>query len=325
MEVLILFALQLQPFYSPYSPKVEAEPVQVKKAISLDTTAPGKEAIKNRQYLVTFVGVSARDVPGAVVHSVEFLSKHYPEKCVVLHFAKNDGYLYWVATLPADATFDQIYAKADYRQEVSRAAIPFELSAKTARRDDDIKGRGPWPVSLPFPEGMVRFHRAEWTQEIAVTNNRDRITPVHRNNIASKWHQSGGMGGVKGYHSDLYKLVPIPPRVFVGNIGVLNSLGYIQQNRGWRREYADGTRFDDVLSNTATGKVFEHRTAEKRNGTWTRKVLFSDHAERPSGYSGLGGQSCSSCHDQAGTGGYAMGLVPGGDTVLSDPFEGLEQ
>ena len=80
--------------------------------------------------------------------------------------------------------------------------------------------------------------------------------------------------------------------------------------------------FIDALS--YEGKPFEIRQREKKNGRWDSSILFRDKAARPPGYTGLK-LACSTCHDEAGTGGYGVGLVPGGDGVLSDPFPDLER
>ena len=172
-----------------------------------------------------------------------------------------------------------------------------------------------WLSPLDYPEGMVPYKPEQWTQEIAVTNNRDRIDHVPIARLKSKWHQSGGMEGIEGAKSDKYKLLPKPPREWIGDIQVLNSLGYMQPNRGMKRLYADGSRFDDVLS--VGGVVFEHRVRRKVAGEWKSEVVYEDEKARPKGYAGLN-QSCASCHNEAGTGSYSSGLVPGGDTVLSD-------
>lgn len=219
--------------------------------------------------------------------------------------------------------FDATWSEADIREwvarkEGSRAARPFSVDEPQATADGDAK----LPVGKMPPQGE-KYVRAKYTQEIAVTNGRDRITPVNRFRLASWTHQSGGMEGVLGWRSEAFRRVPKEASPYIANLGVLNSFGYIQYNRGWARSYPDGTRFDDVLTNTKSGKIFEHRVAFKAKGEWTRRVIFSDHAQRPAGYTGLK-QSCSSCHDQAGTGGYATGLVPGADTIISDPFPALE-
>jgi len=174
-----------------------------------------------------------------------------------------------------------------------------------------------------LPDTSKRFEPAIYTQEIAVTNGRDRIDKVEITDLPDRrWHQSGGMQGIDRslWKSEKYRSIPggVEPN-WIANISVRNSLGYMQNNRGIVRQYPDGTRFDDVLSN-ADGKVFEHRVREKKDGRWKSTVVYSDPAARPKGYEGLK-VTCASCHDQAGTGNYAAGLVPGGDTILSDPLE----
>lgn len=157
------------------------------------------------------------------------------------------------------------------------------------------------------------------TQSISILNDRDRIVQVDRSLLEKKWQVPGGMEGLTGWKVEKRKHLPADPAQWIGNISVKNSLGYYQQNRGLLRSYADGTRFDEVLTNAESGKVFEHRVAIKEKGSWRRYVESSDANERPAGYVGLK-VTCASCHSQAGTGEYGIGLVPGGDTVMSDPL-----
>ncbi len=180
---------------------------------------------------------------------------------------------------------------------------------------------GPWPEGIPFIKGLVRYSPAQYTQEIAVTDNRDRISKVHRSRIDDqhKWGQPGGMFGVKGWKSTLYKYIPEGGQQWVGNIAVWSGSNF-QMNRGWKRAYPNGTIFVDVLSKD--GVIFEKRIREKQNGSWEQYVSFKNTAARPSGYNGLK-QRCAFCHndrDGPGTGGYATGLVPGGDLTISDPL-----
>ena len=192
--------------------------------------------------------------------------------------------------------------------------------------DDDGNEAGPWPATVDFNDKLVLYRPAQWTQEIATTNGAPRITPVHRFNLPRKWHQPGGMEGLTGWRSDLYKHVPEGwQRQWTDRLSVLNSFGNFQNELGWTRAYPDGTEFHDVLSNAETGEVFEHRLAEKKDGRWDRRVVYRNRAAHPVGYKGLQGLQCASCHQEAGTGGYGVALVPGADTVLSDPFPGLER
>ena len=269
--------------------------------------------------LVVFVATKPRQVPGTLASFTSRL-KGVEGPTVVVARPYGAGRLEWVATLPANATDAQI--RAALGLEASRAATFFRRPGEARRTADDSKKvAGPWPKSLPFWKGMQRFFPSRNTQEIAVTNNRDRITPIPRLNREPKWLVPGGMVGVDGWRSDLYRFVPAEPRTWVGNIPVWNGFNH-QNNRGWLREYADGTFFVDVLS--VDDRVFEVRVAEKTDGRWTHYVAFKDVASRPDGYVGLN-QSCVSCHAEAGHGNYAAPLVPGGDFVLSDPFQELER
>jgi hypothetical protein len=178
-----------------------------------------------------------------------------------------------------------------------------------------------WLSPLEAPPGMRKLKvTAKYTQSIYKLNDTDTIDAVRISSLEEKWHTSGGMLGVprKLWHSDKYYLIPGEIRHWVGTISVKNSLGYYQENRGIKREYPDGTRFDDVLS--SGGIVFEHRSRRKVKGKWESSILYEDKQARPKGYTGLT-STCASCHNKAGTGGYAVGLVPGGDTVLSDPMD----
>jgi len=193
----------------------------------------------------------------------------------------------------------------------------------------DVSGRPQvWPEGIPFMRGLVKYSPAQFTQEIAVTDGRDRISKVHRTRIDDqhKWATPGGLYKVNGWKSDLYKYIPEGGQLWVGDIAVKNSFGYFQNNRGWKRSYPDNALFVDILSNIKSKKVFEARIAEKINGKWQRYVAFKDQSERPPGYYGLK-MKCSTCHnkiDGPGTGGYATGLVLGGDEIISDPFPALE-
>lgn len=176
-----------------------------------------------------------------------------------------------------------------------------------------------WDSPVPYPEGMQSYTATKYTQSIYVLNDRDTIDRVPIKKLEPKWHQSGGMANISGWKSQKYRLIPESVRDYIGTIEVKNSFGHYQPNRGLKRSYPDGTRFDDVLTNDQ-GAVFEHRTRRKSDGKWESEVAYRNVKARPDDYDGLK-QSCASCHNEAGSGGYAVGLVPGGDTVLSDPLD----
>lgn len=172
-----------------------------------------------------------------------------------------------------------------------------------------------------LPAGAVEYAPAATTQSVFRLNDVPTTSRVPIRLLPdTRWHQSGGMHGIRGVESKKYRTLPEGRGVIhtVSGIAVKNSFGNYQTELGVTRSYPDGTRFDDVLSHK--GKVFEHRVREKQDGRWKSRVAYSDPAARPPLYFGLT-RSCASCHDEAGTGGYAVGLVPGGDTVLSDPLD----
>lgn len=174
---------------------------------------------------------------------------------------------------------------------------------------------------LMLPKGAEKYQSAEFTQ--AVSHDRSNAPAIRRvpiKEVDRKWQQSGGMDGVAGVTSDKYRSLPRAPEEFVGKVAVTfkhEGREYEQEELALRRRYADGSRFDDVLS--YNGVVFEHRKREKVGGKWTSGIVYSDAGARPPGYEGLT-TTCAECHEKAGTGIYAMGLAPGGDGVLSDPL-----
>lgn len=231
--------------------------------------------------------------------------------------------------LQANASDSEIRQAAGL--EVSRAARPF-LRRPGERRtaDDDIRGYGSWPVTIAKIEGLERYAPAKYTQSIVTRNNAPAIDAVHRSALSMEWQVPGGMEGVSGWSSDLYRYVPEGwQRQWTARLPVLNSFGNFQYELGWTRAYPDGTVFMDVLSNAETGKVFEARIAEKNNGAWDRYVAYRDAGQYPAGYEGLK-RSCASCHEGGhakapGTGGYGTALISGSDGIYSDPFPALER
>lgn len=298
-----------------------------------DYTRAQNRAIEKDQFLVTWVG----EPPAFEMDNTETAYSSpwadYRSGDVTISGPAADGKRIYYATIsrPTRQQVQAALAQAANQLASERSArlkaTPFPFPPSSARHDDNLEAAGPWPEGLDRPDDMQRYRRAHYTQSIAVVNDRDSITPVDRGALPEKkWLMSGGLLGFEGFRSDLYRNSTASRAVpFIANIDVLNSLGYIQQNRGWRRVYPDGSRFMDVLSKN--GKVFEVRERRKESGVWKSEVIFEDEKARPIGYTGLG-LKCSSCHngtDGPGTGGYAVGLVPGSDTVFSDPFPALEK
>ncbi len=205
---------------------------------------------------------------------------------------------------------------------------------------------GPWPPELEFPAGIdpQPYERALYTQEIAITTgtdgiDRDSITRVPRSFLELKWRYSGGLDPKVDWTSTLYKSKNLKAKHWIGDIVVKNGINKVsydngrtwfptayettQKHRGHRVEFADGTRFFDVLS-TPKG-VFEIRERRKVRGKWDY-IVHQEFPERaPAGYAGsMKLKDCRTCHVEAGTGSYGAGLVPGGDETLSLPLAGLE-
>lgn len=180
-----------------------------------------------------------------------------------------------------------------------------------------------WLSSEPYHEGAEWFKGSKKTQMVYnTTSGWNHIEEVGVEHLDPKWQMSGGMVGLSGWRSDKFRLLPRGESVktWTDYADVLNIYGVLQKNKKIIRSYPNGTRFDDILSDVH-GKVFEHRVRTKGDdGRWRSEVIYEDKSVRPVGYTGLS-VSCASCHREAGTGSYGVGLIPGGDTVISDPLD----
>ncbi len=284
-------------------PDLEESPY---KAVTLQALREGKDVI-------LYVGVTPKEVAGTMPL---YRATHEWGKGVYRLQPKADGWLYErQVSLPATP-----FVRKSGNSSLRQGSRPGELRPIA---DDDTNGRGPWPTSLPFPEGAERYMPAKVTQSIYTLNNSPAIDRVDRRQLKAETFVPGGMESVQGWRSDLYRYVPPGwQRSWRARMPVVNSFGATQYELGWTRAYPDGTYFIDALSNSE-GEPFEIRMREKIGGRWQSYIAWKNIDARPTGYHGLN-RSCASCHEQAGTGGYAVGLWPGGDTVLSDPLEGLE-
>ena len=314
------------PLYSPFSQVQEKKaPVTPKKKEASSLEVATGEAMKKKVPLVVFVGTSPRQVPGCVV----VRDDTWQEKtCVTVHTFDGSGY---GILLPASADDRTIRAAAGL--EVSPPAVPFVKPSARSTAD----GR-PHARQLPswFPKDAERYVPARHTQQVF---NRTVTQAVPRSHLEAKWNVPGGLEGISGWKSDLYRSVPGQASVWRGDIEVWagnywqwgnGSVVYeggvpkkaYQTEMAWQRSYPVGSWFADVLSKD--GGVFEVRVREKREAGWESYVAYRDPKYRPDGYVVLPSRSCNECHSQAGSGGYAVGWVPGGDGVISDPFDGLE-
>ena len=144
------------------------------------------------------------------------------------------------------------------------------------------------------------------------------IAPADRSLVEERWNVPGGLLGVRGWTSALFRSQH-RPRVFLARQSPYSDVDAVT----WYREYPNGTTFADVLQNDA-GEVFEARIAEKRGGKWDRYVAYRNAAHRPAGYLPPKRSACESCHSQTGIAVYGGAAIPGGDGVFSDPYHHLE-
>lgn len=321
---------------TPQPPKAEVPKLDLQKEVTYDDVLA--RAIKEQKPLVCFVLTAAKKVDGAIVwHTNNYrLFGLGVEGGVVIGIPKGN----WMERLDMhwDASVWEI-AEEIRRKAVSQEAAPFggrwyQLLAglyDPELADADPPAASSWPDGVPFPKGLVTYEPTSWTQAIFTLNGAPAIERVHRSRLSpsrdvqSAWQAGipGGMDGISDFRSTLYRHVPTE-RTFQVRLPVVNQFGFTQYELGWSRAYPNGTLFVDVLDNTTTGKVFEARAREKAGGQWFSYVFFRRRDHQPAGYRGLK-QTCVSCHELAGTGGYAVGLIPGGDTVISDPFPALER
>lgn len=312
-------ALSAGPYDMLAAPAKEKEPTKP----ALNYWQGSAKAIADDRDLMIFVGIKSRPLHYAVSCETERMDG-YPAKCIILASPNGRGGLYWVMTLSEHG--DPIKSK---ESEVEPSAIPFAQSAQARPGeivDDnfDAAVRGPWPNTVEFPSGMIRFLPAKFTQRLF---NRYQMDVVPRAGSLLKWRVPGGMEGIRGWRSDLYELPNKKPRTWKDTIYVLNGFGDTQPETGYKRKFPIGSKFMDVLSNIR-GEVFEIRVREVKLSDfepfWDSSVLYENATARPSGYSGIRLKQCAECHNQAGTGSYNDGLVPGGDTVHSKGVEGIE-
>lgn len=290
------------------------------------------QALKEGKSLAAFIGCKPTPVPiYALAVRVDSLPGYEPNTIAL--FVHKDGKMVYHSSRPAGTDL-MLGSEATARKYLEREAVkaspsPFSEPLKLrdrldARREARQESAVADDSDIEKYLGNAKpYKRATMTQEIATTNNRPRITPRSRLDVEnSEWHQSGGMLGVKGWRSIVYKEKGAEP--FQARIPVLNSFGYYQNELGWVRRYPDGTKFFDRLINEKTGKTFELRQAVKEDGAWKRTVVYRDKSQYPDGYTGLN-KSCASCHNNGpGTGNYAGPLATGSDGIFSDPVPALE-
>lgn len=269
------------------------------------------EAAATKVPLIVFVGVALKDVPGAVTCRVESLDEGRITNAIVVAVPNDAVGLEWKSTLSGDAPDSAIRRAAGLW--AARAASPFSSSQRRERTADDERILR----QLPFLADLEPYDTA---QRVQYSHRRDTgfISSYPRSHAEPKWNAAGGLLGVTGWTSALYKKAS-------ASVG----LGYVDEAVVfspivWQPKYEDGSVFADVLRNDR-GRVFEVRVAEKQGGAWDRYVAYRNPSEYPAGYVPIKRSSCVACHSEAGNTLYGgKPAVPGGDTVISDPIPQVE-
>ncbi len=336
MQALILSLLLAQPAVPQIVEDRPEPPVFPKDGESTYQTAL-RAAIDGNKPLITYIGrhpFDVRIINGGKQSLISVTARNgltgYPAKCIIVSVPGGDGEMHWKATLSPDATDAEILQAIGGQLSASPFRLMDFLKQRREERrtaDVDLWSMGPWSPGIEFPQGMFRYKSAANTQAIYRSGSFDRsawrIDKIPRDNLEMKWQVPGHLEGLTGWKSTLYGLVPDGGGERKELLPVTNRDGYTQYELGHKREFPIGTRFDDVLTND-DGDVFEHRIAEKTAAGWERFITYRDAGARPAGYTPPRSRDCKSCHAEAGTGGYGVGLVPGGDTVISFPFRELE-
>lgn len=265
-------------------------------------------AKKEHKPLVLFVDMEARQIAGIVTVSVPTLNDDADPRIVAAADPDSRG-----LTLSADATDAQIRRAAG--MWVQPVATPFER--KSAKREGleslPVGGDG----SLAFLSDLEVYQSARRVQ-VSFRRWSGMITSTSRESVEARWKTNGGLVGVEGWTSTLYRSRGERARVFLARDDPSDGNSQVT----WQRSYGDVT-FADVLRN-ADGEVFEVRVAEKSGGVWDRYAAYQNAAARPHGYSGLPRKACVECHNRAGENAYGSAAIPGGDTVFSDAIEPVE-
>lgn len=288
---------------------------RVREVVKRTVWDAAKEAQDKKLPLVVYAGVPAQDIEGTVQFTGPATLDEQGRPGIMYKFWDSDQ---WYRVPPSAAI--RFYLP---ERKVSQPASPFKVRGVSLSPADggppviaDADER--WPVGLSFIGDLERYTPAKNTQH---TTRRwsGGLGSVSRSSVEIKWNVPGGLVGVSGWKSTLYRS-KIRARVYLGRADANDSVSAVT----WHRSYPDGATFADVLRNDA-GQMFEVRVAEKVNGEWRRYVAFKDVEARPHGYAPQTSRQCAACHVMAGAVEYGAAAIPGGDTVLSDPFDDVER
>lgn len=262
-------------------------------------------AEKNGKPVVVFVNVDIRKVPGAVSVQVdEYAGSNEPRILIARWNAR------YLDRLPATAMDADLQAAIAPKGGRPVAAVPFE---QTATADDEEAAQ-----LVPMIAELEPYQRATMTQQ-SFRRWSGVISPFPRSRTLAKWRSPGGLEGVHGWSSRLYRTKGMRVRAFLTRQDPSDGNSAVT----WWQNYPDGSTFADVLRNDA-GVVFEVRIAEKSSGEWERFIAYKKASARPEGYSPLKRSDCRSCHLSAGIAEYGGTANPGADGIFSHPIEPLE-
>lgn len=319
MALLTLFAAsvaQAQPKQLPKDFPPTLPKFVVKSEDDINYEWAYSKATEGKLWLVIYVGQPARQIGGTRGVSLSTFNGDSTPRII---YSKPDGTVRQATTVRSASSDDL----AEFMGlGVSREARPFSRSGGSLRPGEvaapaQPDGSDNWPVGLSFLSDLEPYTTARNTQ-ISFRRDQGYIGAESRSVLEMKWIVPGHLAGINGWSSRLYRSRGVRPSVF---------LTYANSKDGaitWDRSYPDGAVFADVLRNTS-GKVFEVRVAEKNAGKWERFVAFKDSTAAPHGYLPPTRQQCVSCHAEAGFSNYGGAAIPGGGTIISDPFPHVER
>ena len=185
-----------------------------------------------------------------------------------------------------------------------------------------------WPDSVPFPAALAFYEPTRYAQSTAVM---DYPQTGQYNVLTHEWVPAvdeakysvpGGLLGAR--RSEWYSYVGMVKGRYVTNrlkvFPFSRAFGGLLRKKEW--EFDAGTTFYDLLVNT-DGRTFQLRVREKLpGGVWEPGILYNDKEAHPRGFAMVRGRQCASCHADAGSAAYGLG-VRGSDGVFSFPFKEL--
>lgn len=238
---------------------------------------------------------------------------------------------------PPIALPEHLQHEARKRRENGQAAAPFtgdRFHSISSGREAIAEAEEQESRLLSMlPEGFQTYKRTNYSQRLAVTNNRpsnvmykltqddhwSNSATVVNPNRQDPYRTPGGLSKSKGWVSRLAILFPRPLKTLRENVFPGGSGPVARES--WR--FPQGTLVADGLFNDK-GEVFEIRMLEgsKWQGEWTPKTYYSDLAKAPAGYVPPRLNECMSCHKDAGDSSRYGISVRGSDGIFSfTPFK----